>query len=386
MCVSFRCTIPVHALFVRHTHIPQQKESAAANAALRQASKAFHVPFAKEAADPAHYAFGSPMHSLDRHVVTGEGLKRRDAKSPLPALQARADAAQRKLSLAEENLRYAVKNQKTMYDIVAALFRDIINGKPLPDSHLDADTLTQLRAHLQPTQPFGAMFSVWLHRARTGNRRSMMPDVMFRFATACLGSSAATAHLLRGALPGILPSKSTMAREHNSADAITGPSDPALQRLSDLLARPDSTPEDAIGFLAVDEAGIKQARSHPPPVHSHLQSLFVCAQGLEMNAAKGMLLGFVDASPLEIAARVNSGSNTWNTLIPSLATHTCVYYFQSFNGRISIPIATYFVNETEKTKDVDLLLHGLEVVTLAGLRGIIITCITFDNAQSNRVC
>lgn len=108
-------------------------------------------------------------------------------------------------------------------------------------------------------------------------------------------------------------------------------------------------------------------------------------QGIALNQRNALFIGFSDESPLDIAVRINTDTTVWESLVPSQATHASVWFFHNCTGTIRVTVATYFTNETDNTKTPDLTLHALEVITLLATRGLVVTAVTMDGAQTNTV-
>lgn len=93
--------------------------------------------------------------------------------------------------------------------------------------------------------------------------------------------------------------------------------------------------------------------------------------------------GFVFSNPLRIAEAVNTKG--YGAIVPDIATHISVWYARSFDGRVSLPVAMYLLNEKGYTKQYDLALQHLEIVSKLGVHGVHIAAVTQDQHRSNVV-
>lgn len=219
-----------------------------------KASIPAHMGFLQETKKHAKTAGYSALHSLDGQKPTTEGNKRRGPDSQLPELDAKYKASVACFNTAKADLERANANRAIMYDIVASIFKDLLKGRRPDDCTLDEETFRKLREQIQPTKPFGAMFNVWYTRTMTGNKRSVLPDVLVRFAVGTCNTDRAALRRFTSGLPGIMPSEDKLNSVNQSYNAVSGPSAPCFQRVVDCA----ESENDRIGYFGVDEMGIKQ--------------------------------------------------------------------------------------------------------------------------------
>ena len=104
------------------------------------------------------------------------------------------------------------------------------------------------------------------------------------------------------------------------------------------------------------------------------------------------LQGFVHQSPVTLAECLNCAVDTFAAIVPEVATHIGVWLFRSKTTSskpdepvVSLPIATYPVSASSKTKHHDMALFLHEIMSKLALRNGYVTDVVMDAHQSNIV-